>query len=259
MTESLLALESVSQYYPSPDGQGLLKALDNISLTLAEGDFLGLVGESGAGKSTLTRLILGLEAPSQGRILLNGRDLAGLDHRQHKNLKRQVQIIWQDPLVYLNPYYSVQELIAEPMEVLGLASGERLKTKTCQLLELVDLPLSCLSARRHELSGGQNQRVALARALSVEPGLLICDEVLAGLDLAQQARIVGLLSRLHKQTGMSCLFISHDLAPLGKLCNRIAVLKTGRLVEQGSTDNILSHPAHPYTKALVRASLYIPK
>lgn len=258
MPEPLLSLEGVSREYPHPSGRGLLRALDLVSLWLEAGQALGLAGQSGAGKSTLTRLILGLEAPTAGRVLWKGRDLAGFNRGQRRELRRQAQVVWQDPFVYLNPYYTVRNLIAEPMEVLGTAFGRKLEEKTRVLLDLVDLPVHCLEARPHELSGGQCQRVAIARALAPEPELLICDEALASLDLAQQAATLKLLARLRKRLGMSYLFISHDLAPLAWLCSRIAVLKAGRLLEQGHTAVILAQPTHPYTKALIEASFSPP-
>lgn len=255
MPEPLLALESISQQYPNPGGHGFFTALHAVSISLQRGESLGLAGESGAGKSTLARLVLGLEKPSSGRVLLGGIDLAKLDRNRQKAIKRRVQIIWQDPYLYLNPYYTVQKLIEEPLRVLNLASGAKLGPRVRELLELVDLPGGCLESRPHELSGGQCQRVAIARALAVEPELLICDEALASLDLPQQARILSILKNLQEQTRMSYLFISHDFAALRTICTSIAVLKTGRLVEMGSTDRIINQPRHPYTQSLVRAWL----
>lgn len=258
MPDVLLALEKVSRVYPNPGGQGGLAALKDVSLTVARGESLGVAGESGAGKTTLTRLILGLEKPTSGRVLLEGNDLASLDRSQRRAVKRRVQIIWQDPYVFLNPYYSVRQLIVEPMQVLGPAKGEELIQRTHALLDLVDLPLGCLQSRPHELSGGQCQRVAIARALAVEPELLICDEALASLDLPQQARIVDLLIKLQERTHTSYLFISHDFTLLTKLCSKIAVLKEGRLLEAGSATGILTTPKHPYIKSMVQASLELP-
>ena len=258
MAEPLLRLEGVGKDYPHPSGRGVLRALDRVSLALEAGQALGVAGQSGAGKSTLARLILGLEAPTEGRILWKGRDLAGLGRRRRRRLRRQVQIVWQDPFVYLNPYETVRDLIAEPMEVLGTASGRKLEERTYALLDLVGLPIHCLKARPHELSGGQCQRVAIARALAPEPELLICDEALSSLDSAQQAAVLKLLAQLRKRSAMSYLFISHDLASLAWLCPRIAVLKAGRVLEQGPTAAILTHPAHPYTQALIEASFWPP-
>jgi peptide/nickel transport system ATP-binding protein len=254
MPEPLLALEKVSQRYHHPGAQGGFAALLDVSFSLARGQSLGLAGESGAGKTTLARLILGLEKPSEGRISLKGVDLASHNRAQRRALKRQVQIIWQDPYVFLNPYFTVRQLIAEPMQVLGLAKGKKLAGRTCAILELVDLPRECLQSRPHELSGGQCQRVAIARALAVEPELLICDEALSSLDLPQQVRMLDLLIKLQARTHISYLFIAHDLAIMEKLCSRIAVLKKGRLVEIGSTAAILNQPGHPYTRSLVQAS-----
>jgi len=258
MPDSFLRLEKVSRRYLNPGGKGRFAALQEVSFSLARGASLGLAGESGAGKTTLTRLILGLEKPTDGKVLLKGTDLASLDRSQRKALKRQVQIIWQDPYGFLNPYFSVRQLIMEPMQVLGLAKGGGLTQKLHSLLDLVDLSRDCLQSRPHELSGGQCQRVAIARALAVEPELLICDEALASLDVPQQARILSLLFKLQESTPISYLFISHDFTLLAKLCSRIAVLKKGRLVEIGATADIMTKPNHPYTKSLVEASLTLP-
>lgn len=258
MPDSLLALEAVSRHYSNPGGQGRFAALQEVSFSLARGESLGIAGESGAGKSTLGRLALGLEKPSSGRVLLKGTDLAGLNRRQQTAVKRQVQIIWQDPYIFLNPYYSVRKLIMEPMQVLGLAEGANLDDQVQALLELVDLPAHCLNSRPHELSGGQCQRVAMARALAVEPELLICDEALASLDLPQQARILNLLKKLQERTQISYLFISHDFTLLTKLCSRIAVLQKGLLVEIGNAADILTRPNHPYTRSLVKAASALP-
>lgn len=259
MPDSLLALENVSRLYPKPGEKGWFAALRDVSFSLMRGESLGLTGESGAGKTTLTRLILGLEKPSTGRVLLKGTDLASLKRAQRKKIKRQVQIIWQDPYVFLNPYFSVGQLIKEPLQVLGLAKGEKLTSRIHALLDLVDLPGDCLRSRPHELSGGQCQRVAIARALAVEPELLICDEALVSLDLLQQARLLSLFKRLQERTRISYLFISHHLTLLAKLCPKIAVLKEGRLVELGAATEILTRPGHHYTKSLVQASLPLPQ
>jgi ABC-type glutathione transport system ATPase component len=258
MPDPLLVLEKVCKFYPNPGGQGRFAALHQVSFSLGRGESLGLAGESGAGKTTLTRLILGLEKPSAGRILLKGNDLALLDRVQRKKIKHQVQIIWQDPYVFLNPYFSVRQLIMEPLQVLGLAKGEELTRRVQALLEMVDLPARCLTSRPHELSGGQCQRVAIARALAVDPELLICDEALASLDLPQQARILDFLTKLQEYTQISYLFVSHDFMLLAKLCSKIAVLKEGQLVEIGAANDIMTSPNHAYTKSLVQASSALP-
>ncbi|MGD8563845.1 MAG: ABC transporter ATP-binding protein [Desulfarculaceae bacterium] len=258
MPDPLLVVEKASKLYPNPEGQGRFAALYQVSFTLGRGESLGLAGESGAGKTTLTRLILALEKPSTGRVLLKGSDLALLDRAQRKKIKRQVQIIWQDPYVFLNPYFSVRQLIMEPLQVLGLAKGEELTRRVQALLDMVDLPARCLTSRPHELSGGQCQRVAIARALAVEPELLICDEALASLDLLQQARLLSLLIELQERTQISYLFVSHNFTLLGKLCSKIAVLKEGQLVEIGAANDIMTSPNHAYTRSLVQASSALP-
>ena len=257
MPDPLLSVEGVSRFYSKPGGGERFAALRNVSFSLGHKESIGLTGESGAGKTTLTRLILGLEKPSEGRILLNGVDLVKYKRTSGKEIKRRVQIIWQDPYVFLNPYFSVERLLAEPLQVLKRVERDRLEARIRELLELVGLGEECLRARPHELSGGQCQRVAMARALAVEPELLICDEALASLDLLQQARMLDLLGTLREKTNISYLFISHDFAVLTKLCSKIAVLKDGFLVEIGSALDITTRPEHPYTKSLVKAAFGI--
>ncbi len=244
----LIQVESVSKHYKSASGS--IPVLQDISFHLLGGQSLCLAGESGAGKSTLARLLLGMEVPDSGRILFQGRVMGDKAHR--RKLKQFIQMIWQDPAVYLNPYYTVAELILEPMEIFGL--GDRLfqRDNMMRLLDAVGLSGDLSTRRPGELSGGQCQRVAIARALAVSPRVLICDEALAGLDIPQQARILKLLIHLQQNMNLTCLFITHDLRAVSRLCPKMAILKDGDIIEAGDTRQLLLHPVHPYSRQLMQ-------
>jgi len=245
----LIQVESVSKQYNTASGK--IPVLRDVSFHLEEGRSLCLAGESGAGKSTLARLLLGMEVPDSGRILFQGRVLGGKAHR--RELKQFIQMIWQDPAVYLNPYYTVAELITEPMKIFNLGNGLFQRDRMMGLLDSMDLPGDLSARRPWELSGGQCQRVAIARALAVNPQVLICDEALAGLDIPQQARILKLLMHLRQRLNLTCLFITHDLSGVSRLCPEMAILKDGRIIEAGDTRQLMQHPAHPYSRQLIQS------
>ncbi|MBI5589993.1 MAG: ABC transporter ATP-binding protein [Deltaproteobacteria bacterium] len=246
----LIQVESVSKHYKAASDAGGTTVLQDVSFHLEEGQSLCLVGESGAGKSTLARLLLGLEVPDSGRILFQGKVMGGKNHR--RELKRFIQIIWQDPVVYLNPYYTVSELITEPMAIFGMGNGSHQRDKMMQLLGAVGLSVNLSARRPCELSGGQCQRVAIARALAVNPRVLICDEALAGLDIPQQARILRLLIHLQQSMNLTCLFITHDLSAVSRICPKMAILTAGKIIEIGDTRQLLHHPVHPYSRQLMQ-------
>jgi ABC-type dipeptide/oligopeptide/nickel transport system ATPase subunit len=233
----LIKVESVSKRYKASSGFGGTTALQDVSFHLEEGQSLCLVGESGAGKSTLARLLLGMEVPDSGRILFQGKELGDKKHR--RELKQFIQMIWQDPAVYLNPYYTVAELITEPMAIFGMGNGGFQRDRMMRLLDAVGLSGDISASRPGELSGGQCQRVAIARALSVNPRVLICDEALAGLDIPQQARILRLLLSLQQNMNLTCLFITHDLRAVSRLCPKMAILKAGKIIEAGDTRQLV--------------------
>jgi ABC-type dipeptide/oligopeptide/nickel transport system ATPase subunit len=245
----LVRIESISRCYSLPNRIGKSWALKDVSLNLPDGQATGLVGESGAGKSTLARLILGLERPDSGHIVFDGKNIAV--KRRRLNLTRQIQIIWQDPMIYLNPYDTVAGLISEPMIGSGVTGRAVLQDCVVDLMHAVGLSPDLAERRPHELSGGQCQRVAIARAISVRPRLLICDEPLSSLDIPHQAQILKLLLDLQTQYGLTCLFISHDLTAVRKFCTQMAIIKDGRIVESGNTMHILHNPLHPYSRQLI--------
>lgn len=253
MDEPVLKVADVSKFYKRPDKKGRFAALSNVNLCIYPGKSLGLVGQSGAGKSTLARLILGMEPPSKGKIFFKNQDLSELTRKQKYLLKTKIQIIWQDPAVYLNPFYTVFQLVIEPLEVFKIGDKHLRKRRVNQLLKTVNLDPELLCRKPHELSGGQCQRVAIARALALDPCLLICDEMLSGLDIPNQAKMIRLIDSLCRETGMACLFISHDLAVVRHVCHDIAVMKDGKILEYGATINILDDPGHPYTRQLVES------
>jgi len=240
--------------------EGLVKSfhgrpvVKNVSFTLGRGEVLGLVGESGSGKSTVARCIARLIRPDSGRITLDGRDLLGASRKELRTLRRDLQMVFQDPYSSLNPRMTAGELIEEGMLVHGLERDAKARRdKAAALLETVGLPASALDRYPRSFSGGQRQRIAIARALAVEPKVLICDEVVSSLDVSVQAQVLNLFRDLQEELGLSILFIAHDLAVVHYLCDRVAVLDQGALVEIGDREQIYRSPRHPYTRALLDA------
>lgn len=230
-----------------------LKALDGVRLELRRGDTLALVGESGSGKSTLIRLMLGLEPASDGRVLYGQRDLAQLDLDEKKRFAREVAFIYQTARGSMNPRMRVADILAEPIRLHRLCEEGAIAGRVAALLDRVGLPAGLLQRFPSELSGGQIRRVAIARALAAEPRVIMADESVAGLDVSLQAQVLNLLRDLCRETGITLVFITHDLGVASYLCEKIAVLYLGRIVEQGPTDAILNSPRHPYTRALLQA------
>lgn len=230
-----------------------LKALDGVRLELQRGDTLALVGESGSGKSTLIRLMLGLEPASDGRVLYGQRDLAQLDAEERKRFAREVAFIYQNARGSMNPRMRIADILAEPIRLHGLCAENAIPARIEALLLRVGLPAGLLQRFPGELSGGQVRRVAIARALAAEPEVIMADESVAGLDVSVQAQVLNLLRDLCRESGITLVFITHDLGVASYLCEKIAVLYLGRIVEQGPTDAILNTPRHPYTRALLQA------
>jgi oligopeptide transport system ATP-binding protein len=256
MPEPLIATQELCRYFrlAGPWGRGpILKAVDRVTLTLQEGETLGLVGESGCGKSTLGRLLLGLLPPTQGKVWFSGEDLAGLSHHRLKELRRRMQIIFQDPYSSLNPRMTVRQTLEEPYLIHGLGTKSQRRTWAAQVLTEVGLQEEHLERYPHEFSGGQRQRLGLARALALQPSVIVADEPVSALDVSIQAQILNLLGRLQERHGLTYLFISHDLSVISQICSRIAVMYLGRLVDLAPREVFDTAPLHPYTEALLAA------
>ena len=248
---SLLSLRDVHVHFNT--AQGTVRAVNGVSLDLAVGETLGLVGESGCGKSTLGKAILKLVPIAGGEILIEGVDIAPLDRRQLALMRRKVQMIFQDPYGSLNPRSTVGRSVAQPLKIAGwtaAATAERVET----LLRWVGLPSDAKQRYPHEFSGGQRQRIGIARALALSPKLIICDEPVSALDVSVRAQVINLLEDLKAEFGVSYLFISHDLSVVEHIADRVAVMYLGLLVEAGGRDQIWRNPQHPYTKALLAAA-----
>jgi peptide/nickel transport system ATP-binding protein len=231
--------------------RGVLRAVDDVSFTIARGETLALVGESGSGKSTTARLLLRLDRPTGGRVFFDGADVTTSGGREWRELRRRVQVIYQNPYASLDPRFSVEEVITEPLRAFSVGSAAQQRERAGQLVDRVALPASVLARKPVELSGGQRQRVAIARALALSPDLVVCDEPVSALDVSVQAKVLELLAELQREAGLSYLFISHDLAVVRQLAHRVGVMRAGRLIELRPTEELFHHPGDDYTTRLL--------
>ncbi|WP_270933639.1 ABC transporter ATP-binding protein [Falsiroseomonas oryzae] len=254
MTAPLLEVTGLAKTYPLKGGRAV-RAVDGIDLALTPGESLGLVGESGCGKSTVARLLLRLIEPTSGVIRFAGTNIATLSDAALRPFRRDAQIIFQNPHAALNPRRTVFASVAEPLVVQRIASGTELQGRVARLLQQVGLPETFLWRYPHELSGGQKQRVCIARALALEPKLVVLDEPTSALDVSVQAQILDFLQDLRTRFGLTYLFISHNLAVVRQVCDRVAVMYLGRIVEEGPAEQVFAAPRHPYTRALVASVL----
>jgi oligopeptide transport system ATP-binding protein len=258
-SENVLEIVDLVKHFPAGGvfsrARTVVHAVDGVSLTLARGEMLGLVGESGSGKSTVANCILRLVEPTSGTIRLGGTDITHLSRRQLRPLRRQLHMVFQDPYSSLNPRMSVGDIVGEPLRLHGLARGRALGAEVERMFESVGLRAELRYRFPHELSGGQRQRVGLARSLILRPQVLVADEPVSALDVSVQASILNLLRDLQAELGFSCLFITHDLATVEFLCDRVAVMYLGQIVELASRPALFRDPQHPYTQALLSAAL----
>lgn len=255
-TIQILEVEGLKKYFPVRSGffksiSGWVKAVDGVDLVIEKGKTLGLVGESGCGKSTIARLILRLLDADQGAIKYKGKNIHNLSLNEMRPLRKEIQIIFQDPFGSLNPRMTIGQSIAEGLRAQGIKGRNERKERVGQLLETVGINRASFDRYPHEFSGGQRQRIGIARALSVEPSVIVCDEPISALDVSIQAQIINLLKDLQEQMGLSYLFISHDLNVVGYICDTIAVMYLGHIMEYAPFDILYEKPLHPYTKALL--------
>jgi oligopeptide/dipeptide ABC transporter ATP-binding protein len=254
----VLKVEGLKKHFPVRRGffqrvMGSIQAVDGVDFDIEAGKTLGLVGESGCGKSTVSRLILKLLEPDEGKVIFQGQDISGLSQNQMKPLRKEMQIIFQDPYGSLNPRMTIGESIEEGLRTLGVKGQAERKARVEKLLEMVGISASAAYRYPHEFSGGQRQRIGIARSLSVDPSLIVCDEPVSALDVSIQAQIINLLKDLQTQLGLSYLFIAHDLHVVGYVSDTVAVMYLGHIMEYAPADELYDKPLHPYTLALLSA------
>ena len=257
-TETLLEVTNLKKYFPIKGGVfsktiGYVYAVDDVSFTVGKGETLGLVGESGCGKSTTGRSILRLIEPTDGKIHFEGQDVTALDKNAMRRLRREMQIIFQDPYASLNPRMTVGSIIGEPLEIHKIARGSEKTERVASLLQKVGLRAEDMRKYPHEFSGGQRQRIGIARAIALNPKLIVCDEPVSALDVSIQAQVINLLEDLQEEFGLSYLFIAHNLNVVEHISDRVAVMYLGQIVELASDVDLYNDPQHPYTEALLSA------
>jgi oligopeptide transport system ATP-binding protein len=260
VTETILEVRDLVKHYPVTRGVvfkktlGHVKAVDGVSLDLREGETVGVVGESGCGKSTLARVLMNLEKPTAGTVRYRGKEIFGLRGAELRRMRRQIQLVMQDPYTSLNPRMTVGDLIGEPFEIHSEVApkGSR-RAKVQELLEVVGLNPEHINRYPHQFSGGQRQRIGIARALALRPEIIVCDEPVSALDVSIQAQVMNLLDKLQSEFGLAYIFIAHDLSVVRHLSDRVAVMYLGKIVETGTDDQIYERPTHPYTQALLSA------
>jgi oligopeptide/dipeptide ABC transporter ATP-binding protein len=257
--KNLIQIQNLKKYFPIYRGImfrhhiGDVRAVDGVNLAIVEGETLGLVGESGCGKSTLGRCVLGLIPPTDGKICFEGVDIFSLDKKSLRDIRRQMQAVFQDPQASLNPRMTAGRIIGEPLEIFRIARGRELNSRIRELMELVGLDISMMERYPHEFSGGQKQRIGIARALALEPKFIVCDEPVSALDVSIQAQIINLLEDLQKKLKLTYLFIAHDLSVVRHISDHVAVMYLGKVVELASSEILYRTPLHPYTQLLLES------
>jgi oligopeptide/dipeptide ABC transporter ATP-binding protein len=258
-SKTLLDIRDLKMHFPLTRGiimqrvVGYVRAVDGVTFSIERGQTLGLVGESGSGKTTIGRTIIRLYKPTAGQILFGEQDLAKLEGEAMRQMRRRVQMVFQDPFASLNPRFTIGSLIGEPMHIYNIASSQEIRNRTAELLRVVGLRAEYIDRYPHEFSGGQRQRIAVARALSINPECIIADEPVSALDVSVRAQVLNLLQGLQQQFGLTYLFVSHDLSVVRHVADRIAVMYLGKIVELADRDELYAAPKHPYTKALLSA------
>lgn len=257
MSEVIMRVEELSKYFPlkkfDENHERLyVKAVDNVTFSVKKGETLGIVGESGCGKSTLGRTMIKLMEPTEGRIYFQGQEITHLKEKQMRQIRKDVQIMFQDPYASLDPRMTVGDIIAEPMDIQKMYTDKKERlNRILELMELCGLNKDYITRYPHEFSGGQRQRIGIARALAVNPKLIVCDEPVSALDVSIQSQIINLLIELKKKLDLSLIFISHDLSVVRHIADRVVVMYLGRVMEVGDTKDIFENPQHPYTQALL--------
>ena len=252
MSHPILEVQDLKKYFKTP--RGTLHAVDGVSLRIEKGKTLGIVGESGCGKSTIGRVILRLLEPTSGQILFNGTDIARLKKAQMRGMRKEMQMIFQDPFSSLDPRKTINHIIREPIVEYGIIKDKKqIEKRVLELMETVGLAERLINTYPHELDGGRRQRVGIARALAMEPKFIVCDEPVSALDVSIQAQILNLLKKLQREMGLTYIFITHDLSVVNYFADEIAVMYLGKLVEKAPSEELFANPSHPYTKALLSA------